>query len=188
MSSLRKVESARRNGAQSRGPVTPEGKSRSAQNAIRHGLLAKCVVLSMEKHANFELLLQQYMDKFQPRDGVEIGAIEEMAASYWRLHRAFAMERQLFEAALENSPDGDDLEKLGNIWNQLADSSRLQSLHRYQSMLHRMHQRALNSLYKMRELDAENMELPKEPNPISEQSPDPATPPPDPHSKVSKPD
>ena len=175
MASQKQIESARRNGALFE---TPEGKSRSAQNSLHHGLLAKTVVLSIEDRGNFEILLGQYMDKFQPRDGVEINAIEEMAASYWRLRRAFAMERQQFEAALENHPDGDDLERLGNTWNEVADSPRLLTLHRYQSMLHRMHQRALNSLFKMRELDPENMELRNEPKsaPEAASTPPPAAP------------
>jgi hypothetical protein len=84
MSSLRRINSSRANGAKSRGPVTPGGKRISSGNALRHGLAAESVVLSTESRPRFEALLDSYMEKFQPRDQVEADLVEEMAVSKWR--------------------------------------------------------------------------------------------------------
>ena len=41
MTSLRQIESNRRNAQRSTGPKTQSGKARSSQNAVRHGLTAE---------------------------------------------------------------------------------------------------------------------------------------------------
>jgi hypothetical protein len=48
MSSLRRIRASRANGDLSRGPATPHGKLRSARTSLRHGLLARCVILEDE--------------------------------------------------------------------------------------------------------------------------------------------
>jgi len=77
MISQRKLLAVRNNGSLSRGPKTPEGKARSSRNATRHGLLAKCVLLPHESRENFEVLLNQYMERFGPLDAVEEGLRSE---------------------------------------------------------------------------------------------------------------
>jgi len=87
MSSRKKSKSARINGAKSKGPTTPEGRARSSQNSLRHGLRSETVVLPHEDRAQFEALRDSYMESFQPADQPQHDLIETMAAARWRLNR-----------------------------------------------------------------------------------------------------
>ena len=48
MTSLRQIESNRRNPQRSTGPKTQSGKARASQNAVRHGLTAETVIGPLE--------------------------------------------------------------------------------------------------------------------------------------------
>jgi len=63
LDSSRRIRASRANGARARGPVTPEGKRRSSQNAISHGLLARSIVLENESPEAFETLFSQHIDR-----------------------------------------------------------------------------------------------------------------------------
>lgn len=171
MSSLRRILSSRANGARSLGPETPEGKRRASQNATRHGLLSDCVVLPCESQEGFDGLLDQHIRRFGPLDGVEFGMVEEMAASYWRLRRSWAIENSLLGEGLAAQPAGDDVARIAASFRQLAASPELALLHRYETRLHMMYQRALHNILLLRTLSAPNDAIPNEPSPISEQEP-----------------
>jgi len=166
MSSLRRINASRANAARSRGPITPEGKQRSSANAIRHGLLAKCVVLENESSTCFDDLVAQHTERFAPADGVEFGIVEEMAAAHWRMRRAWAIENRLMEKAIHNQPPGDEAARIAAAFSELAATPGLNLLHRYEARLHRIYQRALFNLALLGQ-----RELPNEASPISEHQP-----------------
>ena len=94
------IEASRRNGAKSKGPKTEDGKIRSSQNAIKHGLTAnKFVVLDGESGDDWETFHQSYIAKFQPRDPVEHHLVLEMAVNRWRLQRAWSFETAAIDEA-----------------------------------------------------------------------------------------
>jgi hypothetical protein len=121
------------------------------------------VVLQNESGRCFDGLVTQHTERFAPVDGVEFGMIEEMAAAYWRMSRAWAIENRLMERALQNQPPGDEAARIAAAFAELAASPELNLLHRYETHLHRIYQRALYNLVLLGEC-----ELPKEPSSISE--------------------
>ena len=153
MSSTRRIDASRANGARSRGPVTESGKQISSQNACRHGLLARCVVVEGESHEGFEETLTEHLERFQPADGVELGIVEEMVAAWWRMRRAWAIESRLLTDCVDTQPPCDPTGRLTAAFNSLADSPALALLHRYEIRLHRMYQRGLRNLQLLQRAD-----------------------------------
>ena len=176
MSSLRRVLASRANGKSSRGPVTPQGKQRSSQNATRHGLLSRYIVMRNESHESFEALLQQHLDLFQPADDVESSMVEEMASASWRMRRAWALETRMMDNAVagiaagagananEGQPAGDIVDRMAAAFSSLAATPGLGLMHRYETRLHLIYQRSLHNLLLLRAV------LPNEPSPTSEHS------------------
>ena len=162
MSSIRLTLAARTNGARSRGPVTPEGKRRSSQNATSHGLLARCIVMENESRTAFEALIAQHCDRLKPTDALDFGFIEEMAAAYWRLRRTWALENRIHENHAKAQPPGDEINRMATVYNDPATGPGLALMHRYETRLHCMYQRALHNFLLLRAA------IPNEPDPISE--------------------
>ncbi len=92
-----RAEASRRNGAKSRGPKTPSGKARSAQNALKHGFRAqKYVVLPDEDAAEFAALQAALMEELAPDGVLQSVLAQRIVAAVWRLSRAERLEVELF--------------------------------------------------------------------------------------------
>lgn len=162
MSSIRRILASQANGARSKGPVSTEGKQRSAQNATTHGLLSTHVVMNDESTEGFTAILNDHLARLQPADGMEFGMVEEMVAAHWRGRRALAMETRMLENETANQPAADPLDRMTNAFNELASKPALALMHRYQTRLHLTYQRTLYNMLLLRAAT-----VPNEPSPIS---------------------
>ena len=111
-----RAAASRKNGAQSRGPRTEEGKAKSAQNALRHGLRAqKYLVLPEEDAAEFAALEAALVAELAPVGALQTVLARRVAVAAWRLARADRLEVELFEERrLANSSLGLALIRDGN--------------------------------------------------------------------------
>jgi hypothetical protein len=163
MSSFRKLQSARLNGAKSSGPKTPDGKAIVSMNALRHGLAAKTVVLSNESHDRFNGIHDAYIDEFDPRTTAELDAIEEMAIAKWRHRRYWGIEAATLDLQMDRQAKElekeftkmDEMTRLSIAFTALADNSNaLRLLDRYLAGIRRDYDRAFHRLLDLRILNS----------------------------------
>jgi hypothetical protein len=164
MLSEKQIQASRANGARSRGPKTPRGKSVSSLNALRHGLLSKLVVLHDEPTEAFQSLFAAYLDRFGPLDAVEIGMIEEMVSTFWRTRRAWAIENRLLDTVSPSIPAASPLDRVVAAFTDSESAPKLALLHRYETRLRMMFQRAFQNLLVLRRsLPPNEAPIPNEP-------------------------
>ena len=156
MSTIQRIIASRANGARSKGPVSAQGKVRSSQNAITHGLLALHIVMRDESSEGFEAVMTDHLDRLQPADGMEFGLVEDMVASRYRFHRALAIETRLIENESATLPDPDALDRMSNAFDALSAKPALGLIHRYQTRLYLNYQRALQNMLLLRALARPN--------------------------------
>ena len=165
MSSERRIQSSRANGARSHGPVTRAGRLKSAYNNLRHGILAETVVLEDENSETFNEILAALTREFDPQTEAQLGLVETMASARWRLMRIWSIERQTLKSEIGKHDPGkhDPAARAALAFHDLANNSRtLDVINRYESRYDRQYSRSLNLLLKL----ADEPYLPN--NPVAE--------------------
>jgi len=155
MSSDRRIESSRANGALSHGPVTAEGKRRSSRNAEKHGIYSESILLNGESPALYEEVRANYYARFQPADKLEEYLVDQLVACHWRMNRMAHLEA----ATLDNQMDSDQPKidetfeaidpstRAALAFRSLSDSSAaLANFSRFESSLARQYDRAARHL------------------------------------------
>jgi hypothetical protein len=95
--------------AQKGGVKTAEGKEIVKYNALKHGLLAKEIVITVgdgaENPEEFNALLEDLNTQLKPEGTLEDVLVEKIAVAYWRLRRAYKYEVGLIRNELDNATD-----------------------------------------------------------------------------------
>ena len=92
MMSLERVATNRRNAQRSTGPRTLNGKRISRQNALKHGVLARHVLLASERARDLTELDRRLRAALRPADEMESLLVDRVVSSAWRLRRVLQAE------------------------------------------------------------------------------------------------
>jgi len=166
-----KSETARANGAKSRGPTTAEGKEKSSRNAIKHGLTAGTgnILLDSEDPDEFEEIFNKLQGIHAPATPSENDIVEEMVAARWRIRRMWTIETNLFNVEIlsqqaKTEAPGPGIH-LAMAYRALSDDSRSLALaSRYEARLQRLYDRAYKTLRELQQ--ARKLETPEQPHTV----------------------
>ncbi len=175
----------RANAAQSTGPRSPEGKSRSAQNARKHGFTATTfAVVRLEELDEVARLREDLIAVYQPANSQELFAIERIALAQQALLRVERLHTGMCTTCLNEALDGNGRPLMGisdalvNDDNEITKAQNRNYLFaegfhrlnkysnsftlflRYQAQTERLYRRAIEEFNRLKAL---RHELPNEP-------------------------
>ena len=159
MRSKKQQQASKLNGSKSKGPVTPEGKARSSQNAITHGMHARAIVLAGESDDKYRQLQAEYFNYWQPETIIETDLVNDIATSRWRLHRLLANETAVLDAEIDRQREAiseefktiDQCTRTALAYSALANEGRtLVTMGRAESRFRRAIDRATDRLLQLK--------------------------------------
>lgn len=157
-----RAAAAVRNGAQSQGPVTAQGKSRSSQNARKYNIFTSTDLLPHEDREELQALAAEFEEEYQPQTVTERLYLREMIDAEWRLRRTRQTACILQARQMEALPsDMNPHDAAAEAFRQLADTSKsLELLRRYENQFRRQFDKSLQLLLehrRRRELDRQTL-------------------------------
>lgn len=133
MASAAQITANRANALLSTGPVTPDGKARVAQNAVRHGLTSKHLVVRDDEREDFAALRDSLHAEIAPQGALETLAFDELLHAAWNLQRFRHIEAEASAGTLDDFTDP-------------QTTAILDRLTRYQARAQRAYSRALQEI------------------------------------------
>lgn len=101
MATDKQIAANRRNAKKNTGPKTEDGKLRSRQNAVRHGLTAETVITGFEDVDEYSAFEASIIADYDPQTAIERSLAARLASLLWRLRRATAIESGLLQIQTE---------------------------------------------------------------------------------------
>ncbi len=96
MTTKKQIEANKQNALVSTGPATSEGKAIVAQNAVKHGIFAKDLLITTgdgkEDAQEYRELLDGLIISLNPVGQMECLLVEKISVDYWRLRRVLRFE------------------------------------------------------------------------------------------------
>jgi hypothetical protein len=86
------------NAKKSTGPVTLQGKQTVANNALKHGVFSKSLILTNEDPTEYKNLLDQLLQELHPSGLLEQTLVERIAFTLWRQKRLVRAETANIES------------------------------------------------------------------------------------------
>jgi hypothetical protein len=152
------IQANRNNAKHSHGPNSHNGKHRSSQNALRHGLTGRIVVLPTEDLEAYKKFSKELVDSLRPESPMETQFAQTIADTQWRLNRARTFEDGMlalghFEAAGNFHADSPEIHSALTAAKVFRENSQnFANLSLYEQRLSRAHKEAFRQL---RELQSE---------------------------------
>src|SRR6266403_5010959 len=95
------INANRLNAKKSTGPTSPEGKARSALNALKSGIDAWSQIIPGEDPAELETLTEQFLLHYCPADPVQLSLVDTLVSTEWIQRRLRRIEAQLWNYQIE---------------------------------------------------------------------------------------
>ena len=154
MATERQIRANRANALKSTGPITPEGKRISSQNASLQHLLSHAAPPEGESLDQYNQLAAALTHQFQPRDPAETALVQTMTLTRWHLSNLWGTQTAALqrERARQNRRRAATGFPTAAAFLTLANNSRAFTRQlRLEAFCSRQYHQALAQLLKMRD-------------------------------------
>ncbi len=152
VSSSARVTANRENARNSTGPRTDAGKVRSSRNAVRGALTGRVVILPTDDLDAYEKHVLGYKQQFDPLTDYEVGLVQALADTDWRLQRIphlimalMTKGREEFAEAFQHLKPAERAVRI-ELETTLKYENQLRNLQLQENRLHRRHEKDIAEL------------------------------------------
>ena len=163
MSTSKQVAANQANAQRSTGPKSLEARAAVRNNAIKHGLTSKQLIIPGEDPEAFHSLASDLTESYHPANAQEQILVIQIAESLWRLLRARGIETATFQLHMLSTTPPSGVQtgmRLRTPANEAEAAARafddhahtFDKLRRYEAAIERAYYRAIDHLLKLQKL------------------------------------